>query len=114
MNSPPGATGGGSLLCLLGFFDLVDPFQDLSEDREHFIGVAGLSIKQVAPEFGFHWRDDDPGGLQAQAWIDSARGGDSATREALRIRLLDYNEDDVRATAAVRNGLRTCEASAAK
>ena len=81
--------------------------------REHFIGVAGLGIKQVAPEFGFHWRDDDPGGLQAQAWIHSARGGAPATREALRIRLLDYNEDDVRATAAVRNGLRTCEASAA-
>jgi predicted RecB family nuclease len=81
--------------------------------RQHFIGVAGLGIKQVAPEFSFHWRDDDPGGLQAQSWIHSARGGDPATREALRMRLLDYNEDDVRATAAVRNGLRTCEASAA-
>lgn len=81
--------------------------------RRHFIGVAGLSVKQVAPEFGFHWRDDDPGGLQAQSWIHSARTGDPATREALRTRLLDYNEDDVRATAAVRNGLRTCEVSAA-
>lgn len=74
--------------------------------RTNFIGVAGLSIKQVAPEFGFHWRDDDPGGLQAQAWLDHARTGDHAARSRLNTRLLEYNEDDVRATAVLRRGLR--------
>jgi predicted RecB family nuclease len=74
--------------------------------RANFIGVAGLSIKQVAPEFGFHWRDDDPGGLQAQAWLDQARAAAHAARAQLNTRLLEYNEDDVRATAAVRRGLR--------
>lgn len=74
--------------------------------RRNFIGVAGVGIKQVAPEFGFHWRDDDPGGLQAQAWIDAARTGDPIKREAVRTRFLEYNEDDVRATAALRAWLR--------
>lgn len=74
--------------------------------RANFTGVAGLSIKQVAPEFGFHWRDDDPGGLQAQTWLDQARAADEAARAQLTTRLLQYNEDDVRATAALRAGLR--------
>lgn len=77
--------------------------------RAHFIGVAGLSIKQVAPEFGFHWRDEDPGGLQAQAWLEQARQADSTQRASLEERLLQYNEDDVRATKAVREGVRKAQ-----
>ncbi len=77
--------------------------------RRHFVGVAGLGIKQVAPEFGFHWRDDYPGGLQAQSWIHSARLGDPEMRESFCLRLLEYNEDDVRATAYIRKGLRAAD-----
>jgi predicted RecB family nuclease len=73
--------------------------------RAHYMGVAGLSIKQVAPEFGFHWRDEDPGGLQAQAWIQQAREAGPVERETLRRRVVEYNEDDVRATLAVRRGM---------
>jgi predicted RecB family nuclease len=73
--------------------------------RANYIGVAGLSIKEVAPEFGFHWRDEDPGGLQAQMWVDEARASDPARREELRRRVVEYNEDDVRATLAVRRGM---------
>jgi predicted RecB family nuclease len=86
--------------------DILPIFVDLLQYlRANFIGVAGLGIKQVAPEFGFHWRDDDPGGLQAQGWLAEARGKAGTARDDLVRRLLDYNEDDVRATRAVRHGL---------
>jgi predicted RecB family nuclease len=74
--------------------------------RGNFFGVAGLSIKQTAPAFGFHWRDDDPGGLQSQVWLEQARGAVGSDADTWRERILAYNEDDVRATAALRAGLR--------
>ena len=59
----------------------------------------------MAPAFGFNWRDEDPGGLQSQLWLIEARGAeDEMTRSAARRRILAYNEDDVRATHAIRNG----------
>jgi predicted RecB family nuclease len=76
--------------------------------RTNFMGVQGLGIKKVAPAFGFHWRDDDPGGLQSQGWLIEARSGPAeSVRPAARQRLLRYNEDDVAATAAIRDGLRS-------
>ena len=87
--------------------DVLESFVDLFPIiRRNFFGVAGLGIKKVAPVFGFHWRDADPGGLQSQSWLEQARR-DLANSADLRARILDYNEDDVRATAAVRDGLRT-------
>ncbi len=89
--------------------DLLERFVDLLPIvREHYFGVRGLGIKQVAPAFGFEWRDDDPGGLQSQLWLIDARAAEDETvRDAGRERILTYNEDDVRATAAVRNRLAT-------
>lgn len=87
------------------FVDLL-PFM-----RDNFVGVHGLSIKKVAPAFGFDWRDVDPGGLQSQGWLVAARSSpDSRERETARARLLEYNEDDVGATAAIRAGLQLMEA----
>lgn len=88
--------------------DLLARFVDVHAFvREHFIGVAGLGIKKVAPAFGFAWHDEDPGGLQSQGWLAEARDT-TATQaaEAARARLLRYNADDVAATAAIRDGLR--------
>ena len=88
--------------------DLLPLFVDLLPLlRTNFMGVHGLGIKKVAPAFGFHWRDDDPGGLQSQGWlIDARSAADESVRLAARERLLRYNEDDVAATAAIRDGLR--------
>ncbi len=64
---------------------------------------SGLGLKVVATKgAGFNWRDEDPGGLASQDWLDAARAGDSASQK----RILNYNEDDVRATLAVRSWLR--------
>lgn len=67
----------------------------------------GNGLKTVAALLGFAWRDDDPGGATSMLWraqaIDPA--AEPADREAARLRLLAYNEDDVLATLAVREAL---------
>lgn len=87
---------------LTGFVDLLDAV------KEHYFGADGLGLKVVAHAgAGFSWRDDDPGGLNSQLWFAEAVSGESAEQRAsARQRVLDYNEDDVRATAAVRTWLR--------
>jgi predicted RecB family nuclease len=66
-------------------------------------GPAGLKV--VATEAGFAWRDDDPSGEASMAWYEEAVGPDDAAAEAARRRLLEYNEDDCRATRALRDWL---------
>ncbi len=86
-----------------------DGFCDLFEVmRGHYFGTHGLGLKHVAATTaGFAWRDDDPGGLNSQRWFDEAVHAEAPTvREEARRRVLDYNEDDVRATAALRAWLR--------
>jgi predicted RecB family nuclease len=70
--------------------------------RDGFDAREGLGLKTIATAgAGFAWRDEDPGGLQSQEWLDAARGGDASAER----RIVDYNEDDVRATLALRNWL---------
>jgi len=77
--------------------------------RQHFFGTNGLGLKVVASAgAGFHWRDDDPGGLNSMRWFEEAVHGPSKdAREQARTRVLEYNEDDVRATWHLRRWLRT-------
>jgi RecB family nuclease, putative, TM0106 family len=76
--------------------------------RTHFFGANGLGLKVVASAgAGFHWRDEDPGGLNSMIWFDEAvHAEQAADREQATQRVLDYNEDDVRATWALRGWLR--------
>lgn len=60
---------------------------------------AGTSIKVIARAAGFEWRDPEATGMKAGAWFSAARRSDSDAASYL----LAYNEDDVRATQAVRN-----------
>lgn len=85
------------------FVDLFTPI------RDNFVGVDGLGLKVVATRgAGFAWRDEEPGGLNSQAWFATAvHGSDDRERAAARNRVLEYNEDDVRATWAVREWLGT-------
>jgi RNase H-like protein len=60
--------------------------------------------------FGFGWRDDEPSGLLSQLWyLDATRVDDPDQANASRSRLLAYNEDDVRATRAIREGMATAQ-----
>jgi predicted RecB family nuclease len=68
---------------------------------------TGAGLKVVATLAGFAWRDHDPSGEASMAWHADAVGlGAGGADPTARDRLLAYNEDDVRATAAVRSWLR--------
>jgi predicted RecB family nuclease len=74
--------------------------------RTSLVVGHGLGLKRIAPLAGFAWRDDDAGGLQSMTWYREALdNADPSVRAANRSRLLAYNEDDVRATLAVRDWL---------
>ncbi len=64
-----------------------------------------LGLKLVARAAGFDWRDPSPSGEASIAWYERAVGDDPAEAEAHRRRLLEYNEDDCRATRALRDWL---------
>ena len=61
------------------------------------------SIKTLAKYLGFAWRDTDPSGAASiewyHRWIETSD-------PAIRQRILDYNEDDCRATAVLLDGIR--------
>lgn len=60
------------------------------------------SIKTIAKHCGFSWRDADPSGAASIEWYDRwVTTGDPAVRQ----RIIDYNEDDCLATAAVLDAL---------
>jgi predicted RecB family nuclease len=61
------------------------------------------SIKTLAKYLGFAWRDLRPSGAASVEWYDRwTRTGDPAIKR----RILDYNEDDCRATRVLLNGIR--------
>ena len=66
-------------------------------------GPAGLKV--VATAAGFSWRDGDPSGEASMAWYEEAVGAQVDAAIAARRRLLEYNEDDCRATRALREWL---------
>lgn len=76
--------------------------------RRYFFGVHGLGLKAIATSVcGFSWRDDDPGGLNSQVWFhDAVNAADPIERHEAAKRVLEYNEDDVKATVALRKWLR--------
>ncbi|HWC22962.1 MAG TPA: ribonuclease H-like domain-containing protein [Flexivirga sp.] len=73
-----------------------------------FVARKSFSIKDIAPIFGFEWGVDDAGGFSSMDKIEHARGTGPDAAEA-RTWCLDYNEADVAAQAAIRDGLRALE-----
>ena len=88
--------------------DLVDEyFVDLAVwVRSNVFGVQGLGLKKVANALGFQWASEDDGGLQSQTWLVAARDERDPDHESMRERILEYNANDVRATAWVRDHIQ--------
>ncbi|MEJ6013914.1 TM0106 family RecB-like putative nuclease [Corynebacterium sp. H127] len=80
----------------------VDVFQLV---RAQLIGPFGLGLKVVAPAAGYHYSGDVDGESSVNLFLDAAAGSAAA-----RTALLNYNEDDCRATAAVRDFLERSDA----
>ena len=72
--------------------------------RSVILPTDGDGLKVVAKHIGFKWRDSDPGGSQSIGWWKEYVE-DPINNEALRDRVIDYNEDDVRASFAIRDWL---------
>ena len=98
---------------LLGLEDEVEAFLasddliDLLEVvRQQLITGTGMGLKAMAKLAGFTWRGEEGGGALAMVRYAEAVGDpDTGVRTAARRWILEYNEDDVRATAALREWL---------
>jgi uncharacterized protein len=61
------------------------------------------SLKTLAKYLGFKWRDSDPSGVASIEWFDHwVKTQDSL----IKLRILEYNEDDCRATRVLLDGIR--------
>ncbi|MFF2086416.1 TM0106 family RecB-like putative nuclease [Nocardia sp. NPDC058176] len=78
----------------------VDMFQAVTDQ---FICPNGKGLKKIAPVAGFGWRDPEAGGEASMGWYRRAVGYDADSDLSQRTRLLEYNEDDVRATQVLRD-----------
>jgi predicted RecB family nuclease len=82
-----------------------DEWVDLLEVvRKQLVTGRSMGLKETAPLAGFSWRFDDAGGTLAMVKYDEAvdEEAGAGARDAAQQWILDYNEDDVRATAALR------------
>lgn len=63
-----------------------------------------FSIKTLAKHLGFDWRDTHPSGAASIEWFHRwVETGDQAIKQ----RILEYNEDDCRATRVLLDGIRS-------
>jgi predicted RecB family nuclease len=69
------------------------------------------SVKSLAKYLGFRWRDKSPSGAASIAWYQDWLKTKS---ETVKRRIIDYNEDDCLAMAAVIDAIRRLPLSAAK
>ena len=77
------------------YFDVVKPHTEWP--------THDFSIKTLAKYLGFQWRDTHPSGAASIQWFDEwVKTGSPETRQ----RILDYNEDDCRATRVLLDGIR--------
>lgn len=80
----------------------VDLFFDVVLPKVEF-PTRDYSIKTLAQFLGFRWRDSDPSGAASIEWFSRW----TETRQPdLKQRILDYNEDDCRATRVLLDGIR--------
>jgi predicted RecB family nuclease len=98
---------------LLDLEDEVEAFLDSDElidllevVRRQLITGTGMGLKAMAKLAGFAWRGEEGGGALAIVRYAEAVGDpDPEVRAGARRWILEYNEDDVRATAALRQWL---------
>ncbi|MFL6142709.1 MAG: TM0106 family RecB-like putative nuclease [Labedaea sp.] len=81
--------------------------------RDHFLCSHGKGLKTIAPVAGFTWRDAEASGENSMRWYRAAVGMDGGgPDDGQRLRLLEYNEDDVRATMTLRRWMSSPEITA--
>lgn len=59
-------------------------------------------LKDIATYLGFHWRSDDASGANSVVWFEQYLQSEDAS---LKQKIVEYNEDDVRATRVLKEWL---------
>ena len=81
---------------------MIDLYNDVVRKATEW-PTRDFSLKTLAKYLGFAWRDTHPSGAASIQWFDRwVTTGDAAVRQ----RILDYNEDDCRATRVLLDGIR--------
>ena len=87
--------------------DVIDLYFDVVRAKTEWPTID-YSIKTLAKHLGFKWRDTHPSGAASVEWFDQwITTGDAAVKE----RILQYNEDDCRATGILADGIRVMAAN---
>lgn len=95
----PGVPALAEVKAFIDSHEWVDIFQAVTDQ---FVCPNGKGLKKIAPIAGHHWRDAEAGGEASMAWYREAVGMAGEPDPAQRVRLLEYNEDDVIATKVLR------------
>lgn len=91
-------------------WDMIRKFKDHSFDLLSFVTDSVVlplyfyGLKDVAKHIGFKWKDEEAGGAESVVWYNEWK--EKNDKKILK-RILDYNEDDVKATMFVREWLKT-------
>ena len=64
--------------------------------------VGSYSLKNLATYLGFSWRDETPSGALSIQWFNEYL---ETNDESILKRILDYNEDDCKATMVLKDAL---------
>ncbi len=84
------------------FEQAIDLYYDVVKPKTEW-PTKDHSIKTLAKCLGFQWRDTQPSGAASIEWFHRwVESGDPAIKQ----RILDYNEDDCRATRVLLDGIR--------
>lgn len=98
----PAVCSVGEVKSLFANPAMVDLYFDVIKGATEW-PLYSQSIKTIAKYLGFHWRDTSPSGAASIEWYHRwIETGDQAIKQ----RILDYNEDDCLATAVVVDGIR--------
>jgi predicted RecB family nuclease len=97
----PEVCGADDIELLFDPANAIDLYNDVIKKTTEW-PTWDFSIKTLAKYLGFSWRDTNPSGAASiewfHRWIEQAD-------PAIRQRILDYNEDDCRATRVLRDAL---------
>ena len=88
---------------LTAFFanpNVIDLYKIVLSDTDWPLG--SYSIKEIAQYLGFSWRDETPSGALSIQWFN--RYLETKDKKDLQ-RILDYNEDDCKATMVLKDEL---------
>jgi predicted RecB family nuclease len=98
----PAVCSGDDIEALFDPAQVIDLYYDVVQ-KGTFWPTRDHSLKTLASYLGFNWRDKEPSGAASIEWYDKWI---ETNDPDIRQRLLEYNEDDCRATRVLLDGIK--------